>query len=324
MLKEVMEYLRPRAGQFFVDCTLGGAGYTIEIAKRVGETGRVLSIDLDEIAIANARGLISRLKLNNIILANENFKDLSKIIKKYFEKESQTNRFSGIVFDLGLSSAQLEDGNRGFSFKLDAPLNMAFGSSVGRRTGEIINNWSEANLEKVIREYGEERFAKQIARSVAARRKEAKIKTTGELVEIIMAAVPGKYKNAKIHPATRTFQALRIATNDELNNLREVLPAAVNLLASGGRLAIVSFHSLEDRIVKNFFKEEAKDCLCPPSFPICQCGHKASLKILTKKVIEPSEEEIKINPRARSAKLRVAEKFFRQRRISPLAEKIKN
>lgn len=309
MLKEVIEYLRPRTGQFFIDCTLGGAGYTIEIAKKVGEAGRVLAIDLDEMAIANARRLISGLKLNNIILANENFKDLPKIIKKYFEKEGQTNQFSGIVFDLGLSSAQLEDGNRGFSFKLDAPLNMAFGSSAGNKTDEIINNWPEADLEKIIREYGEEKFAKNIARAIAIRRRETKIKTTGELTEIIAGAVPKKYQNARIHPATRTFQALRIATNDELNNLREVLPTAVNLLASGGRLVIVSFHSLEDRIVKNFFRQEAKDCLCPPNFPICQCGHKASLKILTKKVIKPGEKEIAGNPRSRSACLRVAEKI---------------
>ncbi|MDD5031621.1 MAG: 16S rRNA (cytosine(1402)-N(4))-methyltransferase RsmH [Patescibacteria group bacterium] len=309
MLKEVIEYLRPRTGQFFIDCTLGGAGYTIEIAKRVGETGRVLAIDLDEMAIANARHLISRLKLTNIILANENFKNLSKIIKTYFKEENQKDWFSGIVFDLGLSSAQLEDRSRGFSFQLAAPLDMAFGPLTRRRTEEIINNWPEADLEKIIREYGEERFAKNIARAIGERRKKTKIETTDELAEIIEAAVPKKYLNGKIHPATRTFQALRIATNDELNSLREALPAAVNLLASKGRLAIVSFHSLEDRIVKNFFKEEARDCLCPPSFPICQCGHKASLKIITKKVVRPGEEEIKNNPRSRSAKLRVTEKL---------------
>jgi len=309
MLKEVLEYLKPRSGQFFIDGTLGGAGYTIEIAKRVGEAGKVLAIDLDEMAITNARGLISGLKLNNVILVNDNFKNLSKIVGKYFEEKSQAHRFSGIVFDLGLSSAQLEDESRGFSFKLDAPLNMAFGSLSGGRTEEIINNWPEADLEKTIREYGEERFAKNIARAIVERRKKIRIKTTGELAEIIGRAVPKKYLNARIHPATRTFQALRLATNDELNNLKQVLPTAINLLASGGRLAIVSFHSLEDRIVKNFFREEAKDCLCPPSFPVCRCGHKASLKIITKKIIKPREEEIKINPRARSARLRVAEKL---------------
>ena len=309
MPEKVLEYLNPRSGQFFIDCTLGGASCTIEIAKRVGETGKVLAIDLDEAAIKNARNLISRLNLTNIILVNDNFKNLSKIIEKYFKKESQTNRFSGVVFDLGLSSAQLKDGSRGFSFQLDAPLNMAFGPLAGRRTDEIINNWPEADLEKIIREYGEEKFAKNIAKAIVAGRRETKIKTTGELTEIIREAVPRKYLNARIHPATRTFQALRIATNDELENLRQVLPAAVNLLASGGRLAIVSFHSLEDRIVKNFFRQESRDCLCPPSFPICQCGHKAGLKILTKKVIKPDEKEIAANPRSRSAHLRVAEKL---------------
>ncbi|MDD5291546.1 MAG: 16S rRNA (cytosine(1402)-N(4))-methyltransferase RsmH [Patescibacteria group bacterium] len=309
MIKEVLEYLRPGKGQFFIDCTLGGAGYTIAIAERVGETGRVLSIDLDEMAVANARGLISDKKLTNIILVNENFKNLSKIIKKYFPEENQTGRFSGIVFDLGLSSAQLEDKSRGFSFQLAAPLDMAFGPLAGRRTEEIINNWPEADLKKIISEYGEEKFAGNIARSIIKRRKEGKIKTTGELTEIIAGAVPKKYQNARIHPATRTFQALRIATNDELENLRQVLPTAVSLLKSGGRIAVVSFHSLEDRIIKNFFRQEARGCLCPPNFPICQCGHKASLKILTKKVIKPGGEEVAKNPRARSACLRVAEKI---------------
>lgn len=311
MLKEVLEYLHPENGQFFIDCTLGGAGYTIEIAKRVGEEGKVLAIDLDEMAIKNAQQLISNLNLTNIILVNDNFKNLPKITKKYFKKEREAGEFSGIVFDLGLSSAQLEDKNRGFSFRLAAPIDMAFGSSAsGRKTEEIVNNWPEKDLAKIIREYGEERFAKRIAAAIVKKRKSERIKTTGELVEIIKEALPQRYFiNSKIHPATRTFQALRIATNDELINLKEALPAALSLLKNGGCLAVVSFHSLEDRIVKNFFKQEARDCLCPPALPVCQCGHKAQLKILTKKIIRPGEDEIKLNPRARSARLRVAEKI---------------
>jgi 16S rRNA (cytosine1402-N4)-methyltransferase len=310
MLREVIEYLNPRTGQFFVDCTLGGAGYTMEIAKRVGETGKIVAIDLDETAIANARRLISGEKLTNIILANENFKNLSKIIREYFKEEFPVGRFNGIVFDLGLSSAQLKDPCRGFSFQLaDAPLDMAFGPSAGRKTDEIVNDWPEADLEKIISEYGEERFARNIAKAIVEKRREKKIETTGELTEIIAGAVPKRYSSGKIHPATRAFQALRITTNDELNNLKEALPQAVKELKPGGRLAIISFHSLEDRIVKNFFKEEAKDCLCPPNFPVCRCGHKARLKIITKKAIKPSEDEIKNNPRSRSAKLRVAEKL---------------
>ncbi|MDD5071542.1 MAG: 16S rRNA (cytosine(1402)-N(4))-methyltransferase RsmH [Patescibacteria group bacterium] len=310
MLKEVLEYLNPQTGQFFIDCTLGGAGYTMEIAKRVGEAGKVLAIDLDEAAVENARRLISGEKLDNIILANENFKNLSKIIKEYFKEERSAGRFNGIVFDLGLSSAQLEDPRRGFSFQLaDAPLDMSFGPLAGRKTDEIINGWPKADLEKIIREYGEERFAKRIAAAIIKRRREKKIRTIGELTEIIAGAAPKRHVNGKIHPATRVFQALRIATNDELENLKQALPAAVKSLAKGGRLAIVSFHSLEDRIVKRFFKEEARDCLCPPSFPVCQCGHKAGLKIITKKAVKPSEKEIKNNPRSRSARLRVAEKL---------------
>lgn len=311
MLKEILEYLNPRSGQSFIDCTLGGAGYAVEIARRVGDKGKVLAIDLDEMAIKNAESLISKFGLNNIILANDNFKNLREIIKKYFGQEKMIGSFAGIVFDLGLSSAQLEDSYRGFSFQLDSPLDMAFHSKIddNSSTKEIVNNWNEKKLEKIIREYGEEKFANRIAVAIGKERKNRIIKTTGELVEIIKKAVPKKYLLGKIHPATRTFQALRIATNNELDNLREVLPITVDLLKSGGRLAIVSFHSLEDRIVKNFFRQESRDCLCPSVFPVCRCGHKAKLKIITKKIITPDAQEKEKNFRSRSAKLRVAEKI---------------
>lgn len=310
MLKEVLEYLDPRPGQQFIDCTLGGSGYTVAIARKVGENGKVLAIDMDKIAIKNAEFRIKNLELNNIILSYGNFKNLQKIVKE--KSKGERNKFNGIVFDLGLSSAQLEDKSRGFSFQLDAPLDMAFGHGEGSTehgTEYIVNNYKEGELVKILRDYGEEKFARRIAQSIIKYRKDKPIKTTGQLVYIIESAVPAIYKNKKIHFATRTFQALRIATNKELESLERALPQAVDLLRKGGKIVIISYHSLEDRIVKQFFKKESKSCLCPPDIPICQCGHKAELKILTKKIVLPSDEEIKVNARARSAKMRVAEKI---------------
>ncbi|MFH1661837.1 MAG: 16S rRNA (cytosine(1402)-N(4))-methyltransferase RsmH [Candidatus Falkowbacteria bacterium] len=300
MLKEVLEYLDPKPGENFIDCTLGGSGYTIAIAKKVGKNGTVLSIDLDEMAIKNAKDIIKKLKLNNIILVKDSFRNLLKIKNKYFKER----KINGIVFDLGLSSAQLDDRNRGFSFKEDESLNMAFGDvENGITTEEIINNYSEEELEKIIREYGEERFAKRISGAIINSRKSAPIKTAKQLAEIIKNSVPKRFQG-KIHPATKTFQALRIATNNEMESLKEALPQALNLLEKEGKIVIISYHSLEDRIVKRFFKEESRDCLCPPNFPACRCQHKARLKILTRRVIRPTEEEVTDNPRARSAKLR--------------------
>lgn len=302
-----MEYLNPRQGQNFIDCTLGGAGYTMEIAKMTGPRGKVLAIDLDKMAVDNAKRIIEKYKYKNIILANDNFKNLSKIVEKYFGDE-ESAKFHGIVFDLGLSSAQLQDRDRGFSFQLDAPLNMAFGETAGETTERIVNNRRAEELERIFKEYGEERFAKRIARKIVEERKLKSIKTTGQIVEIIKSALPKKYLFARIHPATRVFQALRIATNKELENLEQALPQAMDLLAPKGRIAVVSYHSLEDRIVKNFFRTESRDCVCPPNYPACRCHHTARLKILTPRVVRASEEEVLNNPRARSAKLRVAEK----------------
>lgn len=310
MLKEVLASLNPKPAENYIDCTLGGGGYTEAIIKRILPDGKVLAIDLDETAIANAEKKFKiEIKNKNIILSHENFKNLQKIVDKDF---SPAALFNGIVLDLGLSSAQLSGGARGFSFNLDEPLGMNFGGQVELRAEEIINSWSAEDLEKIFREYGEEKFARKIALAITERRKTEKIKNTGQLVEIILKAVPKKFQTAgqrnKIHPATRVFQALRIAVNDELGNLREVLPQAVNLLKSGGKICVISYHSLEDRIVKQFFKKESIDCLCPPAAPICQCGHKASLKIITRGVLRPTEEEVLKNPRARSAKLRLAMK----------------
>lgn len=314
MLKEIVEYLQPKNGGYFIDCTLGGGGYTLALAKKVGKRGKVIAIDLDEDAIQNMELKIKDLKLNNIELVHGNFKDLSKIVHNILKKE-RNKKFNGLVFDLGLSLHQLQDGSRGFSFLLDAPLNMNFSRQDERgdvsesKTVKIVNYYSERELEKIIREYGEEKFSRQIARKIIQHRQNKKIETTKELADIVSEGVPNRFKKGKTNPATKTFQALRIATNNELESLKEVLPQAVDLLEKGARLAVVSFHSLEDRIVKRFFKEESRDCLCPPNFPICQCDHVATIKILNKKPIIPSTEEIEKNPRSRSAKLRVVEKI---------------
>jgi 16S rRNA (cytosine1402-N4)-methyltransferase len=317
MLKEVLEYLKLKTKNNIIDCTLGGGGYTIAIAKRVGKDGRVIAIDADEMAIENFQQKIKEQKIKNVILYHENFIVLSQIIKKVSAdfagskgNDKKIPCFHGIVFDLGLSGAQLEDRNRGFSFQSDDPLDMAFGAGATVSTSEIINYWPLEKLTKIFRDYGEEKFAYKIAQNIIAYRKNKIIKTTKELADIIAASIPRKFKaKSKIHPATKVFQALRIVTNNELENLEKVLPEAARLLTAGGRIVVVSYHSLEDRIVKNFFKKESQDCLCPTSLPICQCDHKASLKIITKKPLGPLKEEVLSNPRSRSAKMRVAEKI---------------
>jgi 16S rRNA (cytosine1402-N4)-methyltransferase len=307
MLDEVLEYLSPRIGKNYIDATLGGAGYSLAIAGRIGK-GKVLGIDLDESAIENAEKIIKRNKIKNLVIANDNFANLEQIVLEKFN--GRAVEFFGIVFDLGLSSAQLADRSRGFSFAHDAPLVMSFGLTQGGgpKTEQIVNNWSPAELTRIFREYGEEKFAGRIANAITASRIQKKIETTGELVRIIERAIPLSYlKKPGIHFATRVFQALRIATNGELLNLEIALESAVKLIASHGRIVVVSYHSLEDRIVKNIFRREAKGCICPPDLPVCVCGRKPRLKIITKKPACPSVLEIGGNPRARSAKLRVAE-----------------
>ncbi len=314
MLDEVIKYLDPRPGQNFIDGTLGGGGYTAAIAKRILPAGKVIAIDLDELALSNAREKfkieiknIYPRKGENIILAHDNFKNLQKITEENF---TPPGGFDGIVFDLGLSGAQLEDRSRGFSFNLpDSPLSMSF-KGAGELTAEkIINNWSETELVKIFKEYGEEKFSKSIVKKIIEKRRLKPIKTVGELVEIIKLSVPRRMQSAKIHPATKVFQALRVAVNRELENLQEALPQALGLLKPGGKIVVISYHSLEDRIVKQYTRQEAKDCLCPPAAPVCQCGHEARLKILTKGILRPTEEEVLRNPRARSAKLRAVEKL---------------
>lgn len=275
--KEVLQYLDPKPNENFIDCTIGGSGHTISILDKNKPNGKVLGIEADP-------QLYQKLKfkdLKRLILINDSYINLKKIVEK--NKFSQIN---GILFDLGMSSWHLEESGRGFSFMRNEPLDMRYNPENLLTAEEIINQWPEPKILKILKEYGEERFARKIAERIV---KERPIKTTFQLVEIIKKATP---RRTKIHPATRTFQALRIAVNDELNNLRKVLPQAIEILASRGRIVIISFHSLEDRIVKNFFREER------------------DIEIITKKPITTSEEEIKINPRSRSAKLRAAVKKY--------------
>ena len=287
MLDEILEYLNLQPGKKYIDCTLGGAGYTTAIAKKIGDKGEVVAIDLDELAIKNAQALIVEQKLKNISLVNDNFKNLAKVIGERFPEGT---KFDGIVFDLGLSSAQLDDEARGFSFKGERPLNMSFGPANSNSTEEIINTYQLLELTRIFREYGEEKYAYQIAKAIVEERKIKRIETTLDLVSIIEKKIHFRFRS-KIHPATRIFQALRMETNEELASLLEVLPSALDLLKPKGRIVVVSFHSGEDRIVKRFFKS------------------RDDIKILSKRPFIPTDSEIEANPRARSAKLRVAEKI---------------
>lgn len=290
MLEEILKYLQAKSGQIFVDCTLGGAGYTLALAEKVGPSGKILGIDLDDLAIRNASEQITNKKLSNIVLVQDNFKNLKTVVSDNFPVGT---KIQGIVFDLGLSSAQLDDEARGFSFKGDRPLDMAFGETEKNSTTAIVNNYSLPELTRIFRVYGEEKQAYRIAKAIIARRREKRIKTTADLVAIIEEVSPFRFYS-KIHPATRIFQALRMETNEELKSLEEVLPDALELLAPKGRIVVVSFHSGEDRIVKRFFRT-ASDL--------------GKVKLLTKKPLIPSEVETSSNSRARSAKLRAAEKI---------------
>jgi len=261
----------------------------------------VVSFDLDKRAIDN----LSPKKPANVHLINESFNRLRECVSQRFGSEAL---FDGIVMDLGLSSAQIDDPERGFSFKFDSSLDMSF-SGGSRATEEIVNRYQEKDLARIINDYGEEKFSRQIARRIVERRKIKKIETAKELSDIVASAIPERFHRGKINPATKTFQALRMETNGEVEALKSVLPQAMSMLKRGGRLAVVSFHSLEDGLVKDFFRQEGRDCLCPPDFRACRCGHVKSLRVLTKKPILPSEAEVRDNPRSRSAKLRVAERI---------------
>ena len=279
LIKEVLEYLNPQAGENFIDCTIGFGGHTLDILEKIKPNGKVLGIDFEK----------SSLEEDRLILANGNFADLKEIVEKF-----SFNKINGILLDLGLSSWHFDKSNRGFSFKGEESLDMRLNLKSELTAEEIVNEWPEQELIKIFEEYGQERYSKSIAKSICGNRIVKRIKKTNQLREIIKQSVPSGYKHNRINFATKIFQAIRIAVNDELNNLIKTLPQALSLLESKGRLAVISFHSLEDRIVKNFFRDEFK---------------KGNLEILTKKPIIPSREEIILNPRSRSAKLRVIKKI---------------
>ncbi|MBU1075057.1 16S rRNA (cytosine(1402)-N(4))-methyltransferase RsmH [Patescibacteria group bacterium] len=305
LLEEVILYLDPKPNQNFIDGTIGAGGHAEKILERTGPDGKLIGFDMNPESIKQSKKRLKKYK-NRVLLYQSNY---SKIERVTYE-QSRIHKISGILLDLGISSFQLKSKGGGFSFKIDGPLDMRFGGPDQELTAEeIINKWPEKELVNILQNYGEERHSRLIAREIVRSRKTKHIAKTNELVEIIEKVYSNKPKPRRIHPATKTFQALRIAVNDELNSLRRMLPQALNILSPKGRIAIISFHSLEDRIVKQFFRQESKGCLCPPEFPVCRCAHKKQLTILTKKVIMPSLEETKQNYRARSAKLRVAEKI---------------
>ena len=286
LLSEVIKLLDPKENENYIDATLGEGGHTLALLQKTSPAGKVLGIDLDPETLEIAHRKLHAFG-DRLILANDNFKNIEAIID-----EKKFKEISGIIFDLGMSSRDVDEAGRGFSFMKDEPLLMNFGSDALLTAEQIVNNWPEDELEKILKLYGEERFARQIARRIVVARSNKPIKTTFDLVKIIENSVPSFYRHGRIHPATRTFQALRIAVNDELNTIQKGLEIALKIVSAGAKIAVISFHSLEDRIVKNFFRD-----------------HKDVLKILTKKPVTPAEVEILNNPRARSGKLRVAQKI---------------
>lgn len=303
LLKEALAGLNLKKGAVVVDATLGGGGHAQKILEAIGRTGKLIALDQDQTAIENFQRQLPA-KEGNLVLTKGNFSELKSILGGQGIKS-----VDGILADLGYSSRQLEDASYGLSFSQDAPLDMRLDRDNGLTAKKIINEYSQEKLERILKEYGEEKFYKNIAKKIVAHRKEQPIERTAELAEIVGQAVPERYKHGKIHPATKTFQALRIKVNAELENLEKFIPQAIGVLAPGGRLAIISFHSLEDRIVKNIFRENARGCICPPDFPRCVCGKKPRVKIISKKPVVPDQAEIADNPRARSAKMRVCEKL---------------
>ena len=308
LLPECIEALHLSAGQTYVDATLGGAGHSLEVAKHIGRTGHLIGIDQDAVARKAARERLEALSDDvrpEIDVLDGNFGDLDSLLVA-----AQIPSIDAILFDLGVSSVQIDTPARGFSFKETGPLDMRMDPSNQTLTAaEIINTYNAADLARVIRQYSDEKWASRIAEFIVEARKEKPLTTSEELVEVIKAAVPASARRAGGHPAKRTFQALRIEVNGELDVLRTGLEAAIRWLAPGGHIAVISYHSLEDRIVKDLFKKMSTGCTCPPDLPICVCGNKPVLKVLTRKPILPSAEEIKRNPRSRSAKLRVAQRL---------------
>ncbi|HHY36557.1 MAG TPA: 16S rRNA (cytosine(1402)-N(4))-methyltransferase RsmH [Firmicutes bacterium] len=302
LLAETIAWLRCIPGGIYIDCTLGGGGHAAAILERIKPGGRLLGIDRDPAALEAARRRLAPYGAM-VSFIQGNFRDLAHLIAPLGVQE-----VDGILFDLGVSSPQLERAERGFSYHQDGPLDMRMDPRQTITAAHLVNELPQEELARILWEYGEERWAARIAQFIVAARKRAKLKTTGELVAVIKQAVPAGARKEGPHPARRTFQALRIAVNEELDSLAPALETAVQLLKPGGRLCVISFHSLEDRIVKRTFHRLARGCTCPPEFPACVCGRQPLLEVLTRRPVIPTAEEVQENPRARSAKLRVAEK----------------
>ena len=302
LLEECIDGLNIKPDGIYVDGTLGGAGHSSRIAAEL-TTGRLIGIDRDPVALEAAGKRLEPYK-DRVTLVHSNFCDMDTALAGLGIEKAD-----GILLDLGVSSPQLDDGERGFSYMVDAPLDMRMNSEDTRDARQIVNTWSYEELKRILYDYGEERCAPKIAAAICRRREERPIETTLELVDVIKGAMPPAALREKQHPAKRSFQAIRIAVNDELGAVETVMKKAVPLLNPGGRLAVITFHSLEDRIVKNAMAEAAKGCTCPPEFPVCVCGKKPKVKILTRKPIVSGDEELEVNPRARSAKLRICEKL---------------
>ncbi len=298
LVKEAVEGLQAKPGGCFIDCTVGMGGHAAAILERISPQGKLLGIDADPEAIRAARAKLGDYK-EAVILANDSFANLNAICKKY-----DFYPVDGILFDLGISSMQLDIAQRGFSFQRDAPLDMRFNPQQELTAHDIINSFSEPELARIIKEYGEEHHSRLIARHIVQGRPITSTLQLAQLVEQVL----GRHRT-KIHPATRTFMAVRIAVNRELESLRVALEQTINLLHYQGRLVVISYHSLEDRIVKEFMRREASSCVCPPGTIVCRCGHVPTLKLISRKVIKPTPLEIESNPRSRSAKLRIAERL---------------
>ena len=305
LLEETIEQLHIRPDGIYVDGTLGGGGHSYEVCRRLTGGGRLIGIDQDADAIAAAGERLTEFS-NRVTILRSNYAGMRQELSKL-----GIDHVDGIILDLGVSSFQLDTPERGFTYRVeDAPLDMRMDKRQNLTAGDIVNGYSEMELFRIIRDYGEDRFAKNIAKHIAAKRKEAPIETTGQLNEIIRAAIPKKVQVTGGHPSKRTYQALRIELNKELEVLRDHLDEMIELLNDGGRICIITFHSLEDRIVKSSFKKNENPCTCPSDFPVCVCGKKSKGRVVTRKPILPSEEELERNKRAKSAKLRVFEKVM--------------
>ena len=303
LLQECIDALNIRPDGIYLDGTLGGAGHSSQIARRLTEGGRLIGVDRDRTALAAAKERLAPYA-DRVTLVHSNFAEIDAILDSL-----GIPAVDGMLFDLGVSSPQLDDASRGFSYMADAPLDMRMDKDDALTAGEVVNTWPQGELRRILYDYGEERYAPQIAAAICRAREKAPVETTLELVDIIRSALPAQALREKQHPAKRSFQAIRIAVNDELGAVSRMMQAAVGRLNPGGRLAVITFHSLEDRIVKSEMQQAARGCTCPPEFPVCVCGKKPLVKLVTRKPIVSGPAELEENPRARSAKLRVAEKL---------------